>query len=117
MNTWNDAFGQKGLAAATAAPMSVEEQDLPPGAAPYSGGPLANQLPQPTPAPTPNPNVSLTTLAAGGMNHAQLWMSGQSSAPIQQQQPFNRSQTQPVAPERNEKLPDINHFSWASAFQ
>lgn len=83
---FQDAFtspglGQRGLAAQTAAPDNVES-DLPPGAPPYAAGPLANPRPSPSPAPQ-----SLETLANGGFNHAQLWMSGQSSAPVQQQ-PF-----------------------------
>lgn len=119
---WNDAFGQRGLAAETAAPVSVEEQDLPPGAPPYAGGPLAGGPPQPS--PTPNPNISLTTLAAGGMNHAQLWMSGQTSAPLQQQ-PFKRSAAtiqdtlaqNGRVPERAPKSEDLGHFAWGSGFR
>lgn len=118
---WNDAFGKRGLGAETAAPVSVEEQDLPPGAPPYAGGPLANP-PQPAPTPTPNPNISLTTLAAGGMNHAQLWMSGETSAPVQQQ-PFKSRSIRDVlaesgrAPDRPPKSADLGHFSWGSAYR
>lgn len=117
---WNDAFGQRGLAAQTAAPMNVEDADLPPGAPAYSGGPLANP-PRPTPTPSPDPSLSLTTLAAGGMNHAQLWMTGQASAPPFQQQPFSpkRSLQETVAqppPERKITREQVRPFAWASAF-
>lgn len=71
-------FVPPGMTGQTSAPANVDEIDLPPGAAPYPAGPLGSQPSPPSPSPTPN-QTSLTTLAAGGTNHQQAWMSGQPS--------------------------------------
>lgn len=117
---WDRAFQPPGQAGATSAPMNVDE-DSPPGAGGYASGPLANPKPVPTPTPKPNPNLSLTTIAAGGMNHAQLWMSGEAVPPIQQQ-PFNAKAPAVVNTNRNVpsgpkiKPEQLRPFSWASGF-
>lgn len=128
----------RGLAGATTAPMSVADEDLPPGAGgTYYQGPLANQ-PAPTPTPSPNPN-SLSVLAAGGTNHQEAWMSGQTSPQsFPKQAPFS-SNSEPDMPPGSEGTyyggplanptpkptpapkslsPDaIAHFGWGSAFE
>lgn len=80
-------FRPPGMTGLTAAPQNVDQEpDSPPGAPDYVNGPLA----MPRPTPRPPPTTSLTTLADGGFNHAQAWMSG-SPAPQRaiEQQPFN----------------------------
>lgn len=111
-------FAPTGLAGETVAPMNVDE-DSPPGAGGYASGPLANMPPRPSPSPTPAPQ-SLSTLAAGGYNHAELWMSGQQAAP--QQAPFPTklsdmsSAFQPTVPKPKVNPDDLSPFGWSSAF-
>lgn len=112
MIDFDTPFRQRGLAATTAAPMSAVEDDTPPGAGDYAKGPLAN-MPQPTPAPPPQ--QSLSTIAAGGFNHAQSWQAGQAAPPAQfQQQPF-KSSVPNVAPIPRVPAGPIDAFTWTGA--
>lgn len=73
----------------TSAPTNAAEIDSPPGAPDYANGPLANPRPKPTPQPPP----SLSTLAAGGFNHAEAWMAGMQEPPAAiEQKPFESTQ-------------------------
>lgn len=111
-------FKPTGLAGETTAPMNADqESDSPPGAGGYASGPLANMPPRPSPSPTP---PTLSTLAAGGFNHAELWMSGQRAAPQQQPFPTNISEMssafQPAQPKPKINPADLGPFGWSSAF-
>lgn len=102
-------FEPRGLAATTAAPMNAQELDVPPGAAPYVTGPLAT-MPQPSPTPQPQ---SLSSLAAGGFNHAEAWMAGQAAPPKQiEQKPFDFQP--PSSPQTGE--PVMNDFTFSATY-
>lgn len=125
-------FKPPGMTGLTNSPANVEEVDLPPGTeGTYFGGPLANP---PRPSPTVPPGQqSLSMLAAGGNNHQEAWMSGQSSpTSLPQQAPFSATESDlppgaegtyyggplanPPKPTPTPNPQKLAHFSWSAQF-